>query len=139
MKIHLLVATTQEETGNLLQSLIKEALLLVPLELEQTTIKTPEELCCRVKQEQDDLLLLDWSLAGPETPALVRQILETNLKIRVIAILPLQLRQYRQYLWEAGACTSIPLEHLDQEWLSSVLCMVRRSMQREARLSLAHL
>jgi len=52
----------------------------------------------------------------------------------VVALLPLGYRQYRQRVWQAGACNSIPKEHMDQEWLSSILCVMHRAMQREARL-----
>ncbi len=51
-----------------------------------------------------------------------------------MTLLPLQLRQYRQCIWDAGSCSSVPKEHMDQEWLSSVLCLMHRAMAREARL-----
>jgi hypothetical protein len=49
-------------------------------------------------------------------------------------IAPLHLRQYRQCLWEAGACVGLPKEYLDQEWLLSMLCLINRAMGREERL-----
>jgi hypothetical protein len=55
--------------------------------------------------------------------------------MRIVALLPESYRQYRQRVWEAGACSSIPQEHMDQEWLSSILCVMKRAMQREAALS----
>ena len=48
--------------------------------------------------------------------------------------MPLDLRQYRACLWEAGACVGLPKEHLDQEWLLSLLCLINRAMEREERL-----
>ncbi len=136
MKLKIITATLSAETRLLLNELLRESLCLMPLELEDCQVGSRVTLVERVRQLQDDLLLLDWDLAGAETPDLVRQMLQGNSRIRIIALLPQQLRQYRQCLWEAGACTSIPKEHLDQEWLSSVLCMARRSVQREARLQL---
>ncbi len=54
--------------------------------------------------------------------------------MRIVALLPQSYRQYRHSVWEAGACSSIPKENIDQEWLSSILCVMQRSMQREASL-----
>ena len=54
--------------------------------------------------------------------------------MRIIVLLPSHQRQYRQLVWEAGACNSIPKEYMEQEWLSSVLCVMYRAMQREQKL-----
>jgi hypothetical protein len=78
--------------------------------------------------------LLDWPLAGSGSPDLVRAVFRVNPRLRVIALLPNHPRQYRQCLWKAGACSSIPKERLDQEWISSALCLINRAMQREAKL-----
>ena len=64
----------------------------------------------------------------------MRALLVRNPRLRIVALLPQSYRQYRQQVWEAGACTSIPHEHMDQEWLSSILCVMHRAMEREARL-----
>jgi hypothetical protein len=86
-----------------------------------------------VDAHQDDIILLDWQLAGPQTPALVRDMLVRDPLLRVVTLLPEHQRQYRQLVWDAGACNGIPKEHIDQEWLSTVLCLMHRAMQREAR------
>ena len=134
MKIRLLIATPDSESKNLLHSLVSAAMEMVPLDLEIADADNLPELVMRSIDQLDDLLLLDWQLAGAETPDHLRDLLALNPKLRVIALLPLELRQYRQCLWQAGACTSIPKEHLDQEWLSSVLCLINRAMEREERL-----
>jgi DNA-binding NarL/FixJ family response regulator len=136
--IRLLLATAEPECRTTMRALLDAALLLVPLPLELQEVDSAEELHRRVGGDLDDVILLDWSLAGAETPALVRDILQHNRRLRIVTLLPLQLRQYRQCIWEAGACVSIPKEHLDQEWLSGILCIIRRAMEREARLTLAH-
>jgi hypothetical protein len=51
----------------------------------------------------------------------------------VVVLLPESPRQYRQLVWEAGACNGIPKEFIDQEWLSTVLCIMHRAMEREAK------
>jgi len=33
-----------------------------------------------------------------------------------------------------GACNSIPKEHMEQEWFSSIICVMHRAMEREERL-----
>jgi len=44
------------------------------------------------------------------------------------------LHQYRRQVWCAGACNGIPKEYMDQEWFSTVLCIMHRAMEREAKL-----
>ncbi|MCB0162119.1 MAG: hypothetical protein KDD83_28475, partial [Caldilineaceae bacterium] len=68
------------------------------------------------------------------TPALVQEILAQNPQLRVVALLPENFRQYRQRVWDAGACNSIPKEHMEQEWFSSITCVMHRAMERERRL-----
>jgi DNA-binding NarL/FixJ family response regulator len=103
------------------------------LEVQIAKARTYSELLARVDAHQDDIILLDWQVAGAQTPALVREILQRNPLLRVVALLPEHQRQYRQLVWDAGACNGIPKEHMDQEWLSTVLCIMHRAMQREAR------
>lgn len=137
MKICLLIAVPDPETLDLIQSLLDEALSLVPLDIEASQINSQEELISRAQQDLDDIVFLDWLLAGADTPDLVRKILDLNPRLRVVVLLPLQLQQYRQCIWRAGACNSIPKEYMDQEWLSSILCLMHRAMEREAHLAKA--
>ena len=80
------------------------------------------------------MVLLDWQLAGAETPDLLRAVLQINPGLRVMTFLPLELKEYRRCVWDAGGCTSVPTERLDEEWLASALCLINRAMQREQRL-----
>ena len=82
----------------------------------------------------DDVVLVDWPLVREGTPDLVRELVQRNPRLRIVALLPLTYRQYRREVWQAGACSSIAKEHIEQEWLSSVLCIMHRAMEREARL-----
>jgi DNA-binding NarL/FixJ family response regulator len=116
---------------------IETALELTPLEVTTAAVDARGPLLGRVDAYADDVIVLDWSLAGPGTPDLVREILGRNPQSRVVALLPEIQRQYRQQVWAAGACSSIPKEHIDQEWLSSILCVMHRAMEREARLRAA--
>ncbi|MCB0110733.1 MAG: hypothetical protein KDE53_32665 [Caldilineaceae bacterium] len=140
MAIRILLAIPTEECLRLLHSLLDEALNLICFDLVTAEVRTHETLFERIdaglQREADavDVVLLDWDLAEEATPALVRALLDRNPRLRVIALLPHHLRQYRELVWEAGACNSMPKEHMDQEWLSSILCVMFRAMQREAKL-----
>lgn len=137
MKIRLLLAVDSEECAELMHSMLDAALHLVPLDIEVSQTGTRGGLMEQVIANSADVVFLDWELAHEGTPNLVQEIAQANTQMRIVALLPLQLRQYRQRVWEAGACSSVPKEHMDQEWLSSVLCLMHRAMCREARL-LAH-
>lgn len=138
MLIRLLFATPEASFRKLLDSVIETALDLTPLQVTTAAVATRQSLFDRVDAGQDDVVVLDWSLAGPGTPDLVREILQRNPQMRVVALLPETQRQYRQQVWAAGACSSIPKEHIDQEWLSSILCVMHRAMERELRLRAAY-
>lgn len=134
MKIRLVIAAADAENLDLLHSLLAAALQIVPFQIETHNVNTLAELSQRNAAHLDDLLLFDWQLANAGAPDYLRGLASTNPNLRMIAILPLHLRQYRQCLWDAGACTSIPKENMDQEWLASVLCLIHRAMEREQRL-----
>jgi DNA-binding NarL/FixJ family response regulator len=134
MKIRLVIATADAESHDLLHTLLDAALQIVPFQVETRDVNTLEELSRRNSAHLDDLLLFDWQLADSDTPNYLRELAAINPNLRMITILPLHLRQYRQCLWDAGACTSIPKENMDQEWLASVLCLIHRAMEREERL-----
>lgn len=134
MQIRLLIACPERENQSLMEEMLTAAMGLIPLDVTTECVHSQEELTRRLLLDKDDVILLDWSVAQAGTPELVRSILARNPRLRVVALLPLQLRQYRQSVWDAGACNSVPREHMDQEWLSSLLCIMHRAMQREARL-----
>lgn len=140
MNIRILLAIPSDEWLQLLHPLLDEAQDLICFAVVADEVRTRQALLTRVEQglideaAAVDVILLDWQLVEEETPALVRQILGRNPNLRIIALLPDHLRQYRELVWQAGACNSIPKEHMDQEWLSSILCVMFRAMQREANL-----
>lgn len=131
--MRVLFAASDQESLNLMHATLDSALCLTPLEVQIAEARTCADLLARVDAHQDDIILLDWQVAGAQTPDLVRDILNRNPLLRVVALLPEHQRQYRQLVWDAGACNGIPKEHMDQEWLSTVLCIMHRAMQREAR------
>lgn len=140
MAIRILLAVPTAECLALLHSLLDEARSLICFDLATNEVRAPQALLARVdagltdEAAAVDVILLDWALVDEETPALVRHLLTVNPQLRIIALLPHHLRQYRELVWEAGACNSMPKEHMDQEWLSSILCVMYRAMQREAKL-----
>lgn len=133
MAMRLLFATSDEESLDLMHSILNSALCLTPLNVHVAEARSRAEVLARVEGLHDDVILLDWPIAGADTPALVHDIINRNPLLRVVALLPEHQRQYRQLVWDAGACNGIPKEHIDQEWLSTVLCIMYRAMQREAR------
>jgi DNA-binding NarL/FixJ family response regulator len=133
MTIRLLIGAPDPESIALYQALLTSALRLLPLDIVAGCACTREELTRRIAARETDVLLLDWSLTGADTPAYVRELIGHHPRLRTIITMPLHLRQYRTCLWEAGACVGLPKEHLDQEWLLSMLCLINRAMEREDR------
>lgn len=137
MSIHLVLAAPNPDTLDLLHQLLDAALALIRHDLVLSEARSQDELIDRVEMYIDDVILLDWDLAGRDTPDLVRDVLSRNPRLRTMVLLPQDLRQYRQTLWDAGACVSIPKELIDQEWLSTALCLMRRAIDRENKLALS--
>ena len=102
--------------------------------MQSSSVAGVAAVWARVDAELDDVILLDWHLVEAQTPELVRAILQRKPRLRIVVLLPQGYRQYRKSVWEASL-HSIPQEHMDQEWLSSILCVMQRAMQREAALS----
>ena len=133
--MRLLFAAPEPNSIDLMHSSLSSALCLTPLNVSFAEVRTLDELEARVQEELDDVIILDWDMVQSETPALVSRILTTNPELRLVVLLPEASRQYRQPVWEAGACNGIPKEFMDQEWLSTVLCIMHRAMEREAKYS----
>ncbi len=134
MSIRVLFACADPQTLDLQQSVLASSINLVCFAVSFAAVSTVADLWRRVDAAEDDVILLDWHLAGAETPELVRSLLARSPRLRIVALLPQGYRQYRHSVWEAGACSSIPTENMDQEWLSSILCVMQRAMQREEKL-----
>ncbi|HAJ37120.1 MAG TPA: hypothetical protein DCL15_15680 [Chloroflexi bacterium] len=134
MEIRLLFATPDPESQALLNSLLVSALELTPLNVTVSYATTQDALLARARAGADDVVVLDWLMAKSETAPLVAAVVAANPQVRVVALLPEGYRQYRKQVWQAGACSSIAKENMEQEWFSSVLCIMHRAMQREARL-----
>ncbi|MDJ0756447.1 MAG: hypothetical protein QNJ45_23140 [Ardenticatenaceae bacterium] len=134
MTIRLLLVTPHHSFESLMNKVLDTALELTGLDAVLNTVFDLSELRERVDSQLDDVILLDWDMVQAETPALVKEVLTTDPRLRLVAMLPLSNRQYRQKVWAAGACNGIPKEHVDQEWMATVLCIMQRAMEREARL-----
>lgn len=134
MELRLLYATPDADSLMLLESLLASALELTPLQVTTAHVASTGALMARADSRSDDIILLDWPMAYAATPQLVHELLERNPQLRIVALLPASYRQYRREVWRAGACSSIAKENMEQEWLSSVLCVMHRAMQREAKI-----
>lgn len=133
MRIRFLIAAPDAPSLALYEHLLDAALDLLPLDIAPAYVSTRAALTERVAAHEADLVLIDWELAGPDTPELLTALSGVHPGIRTVVVMPLRLRQYRQCLWEAGVCVGLPKETLDQEWLLSTLCLITRAMEREAR------
>jgi DNA-binding response OmpR family regulator len=131
--MRLLFAVPEPGSIDLMYSILDSALCLTPLTVSFTEARTLGELRSRVEQRLDDVILLDWDMVQADTPQLVTELLTDNPLLRVVVLLPQSSRQYRKLVWEAGACNGIPKEFMDQEWLSTVLCIMHRAMERESK------
>jgi DNA-binding NarL/FixJ family response regulator len=131
--MRLVIAAPDAESIALYDGLLDHALRLLPLEIDVCHARTSTELTERARTHEDDVLILDWLLAGAETPRYLRELLALHPSLRTLVVMPLDLRQYRACLWNAGACVGLPKEHLDHEWLLSMLCLMNRAIAREAR------
>ena len=134
MHIRLLFASPDENSLALLQEIHDSAVDLMCFTTSTAIASSREVLCERIEAGLDDVILLDWPMAEAETPELVEFLLQKNQKLRVVVLLPMNYRQYRQEVWNAGACNSIPKEYMEQEWFSSIICVMHRAMEREERL-----
>jgi DNA-binding NarL/FixJ family response regulator len=134
MKIRLLIGAADDDSLELYATLLNSALDLVPLDVIARHVRGRHEISERVAAGEADVLLLDWSVANGDTCEYVRELLAADRRLRTIIATPLSMRQYRACLWEAGACVGLPKEHLDQEWLLSMLCLITRAMEREDRV-----
>lgn len=134
MTIRLLLVTPNADFVTLMTRVLDTALELTGLDAVLNSVSDVAGLQARVDQQVDDVILLDWDVAQADTPQLVRHVLTEDPRLRLVAMLPLSNRQYRQKVWAAGACNGIPKEHVDQEWMATVLCIMQRAMEREARL-----
>jgi DNA-binding NarL/FixJ family response regulator len=134
--LRLLLVAPDPESLDLMQTLLNAAVRLVPVSVDTHPTWARTEMVRRARAKADDLVILDWQVAESDTPDVVRELLSVNPNLRIIVLLPLTMRQYRQCLWDAGVCSSIPTENLDAEWLSSALCLITRAMQREQRARL---
>lgn len=132
--IRLLFASPDADSHHLFDVILRAALEMTPLDIDAAHAADMDDLLRRVGARGADVVVLDWLMAHEGTPGLVREILQRNSQAHVVALLPLTYRQYRREVWQAGACSSIAKEHIDQEWLSSVLCIMQRAAQREAQL-----
>lgn len=134
MNIRLLIATPDDASLALLQSVVTATRDLTCFAITPATAQSEQEIFRHVDAALEDVILLDWEMTQAATADLVRTILAHNPQMRIVVLLPSHQRQYRQLVWAAGACNSIPKEYVEQEWLSSILCVMVRAMQREARL-----
>jgi DNA-binding NarL/FixJ family response regulator len=129
--MRLVIAAPDAESVALYRSLLASAIRLLPLEIDAHVVTSRAEL--DNEAHDADAVLLDWLLAGADTPQYLRALRALNPALRTIVVMPLAVRQYRTCLWDAGACVGLPKEHLDQEWLLSMLCLMSRAMEREQR------
>ena len=122
------------ESQDMMRTLVEATRQLIPYRLVINQVGSKEELIQKITAEQADVLFLDWQIAGSATPDLTCQLAQLNPKLRIIILLPFQIRQYQQYLLGTGVCSCLPKDRLDQEWLCTILCLIYQGMQYERHL-----
>ncbi len=71
MAIRLLFATPDQESQELLDSMLSAALELTPLTVRAEYVTTQSALLARANAEADDVIVIDWLMAQADTPARV--------------------------------------------------------------------
>ncbi|WP_448594784.1 hypothetical protein [Thermoflexus hugenholtzii] len=136
--LRVLIAIVSPLFRQTMQRVAQAALDLLPWPVAVEVIEAPSELEERAGRDPRTLLLLDWEWAKEETPDLLSRLFDRNPRMRVVVLLPPGApKAYRSALWAAGACASTPRDRLDEEWMITVLCLVRRAMEREGLLPVA--
>ena len=130
MTIRLLFAAEDQAMLTLLDCVLAATRPLLAFNVTVQHAATRTAVCGHAAARADDVILLDWGLAAADTPGLIEDLFRCDADLRVVALLPQDPVQYRSRVWAAGACASIPREHMDQEWLASVLCVVHRALAR---------
>jgi len=134
MTVRLLLAVQDSSIRALLDRVIEATRPLLAFAVEVQVEDTRNALCARVAAGSADLLLLDWSIAATDASELIEELSRCNANLRAVALLPHTQMQDRTPLWTTGVWAAIPREHLDSEWLASILCLVKCLMAREAGL-----
>ncbi len=96
MSIRVLLAGPNPNSLDLQRILLDASTNLVCFLVESSSVASVEALWARVDADLDDVILLDWHLVEAQTPDLVRAILQSKPRLRIVALLPQGYRQYRQ-------------------------------------------
>lgn len=136
MVLRVLLAIASPVFGQTMRRIAEAATELLPWSVEVDEAKDLQQLEEKLSTHPATLLLLDWEWERETTFSLIPRLFELNPALRIVVLLPPAApKAYRAALWEAGACASTPRDRLDEEWMATVLCLVRRAMEREGLLS----
>lgn len=134
MTFRLLIAEPHAEFRKTLLQVADAARSVLPLALEVAEADSATEAWQGLARWRPDAVLLGWDIAGDATPVFIRKLQKRWPGIRVLALVPDTLPEYRKTLWAAGACAGIPRDRVDGEWLAAAVCIMRRALDREAVL-----
>ncbi len=136
MTLRVLLAIASPVFRQTMRRITDLAVDLLPWPVEIDEAADSRQLEEKLSVSPTTLLLLDWEWGREEVIALLPHLFERNPFMRVVVLLPPAApKAYRTALWRAGACASTPRDRLDEEWLVTILCLVRRAMEREGLLS----
>jgi|DewCreStandDraft_2_1066082.scaffolds.fasta_scaffold02738_5 DNA-binding NarL/FixJ family response regulator len=134
MAFRLLIAEPHLALQEAVREVVAAGRPLLPLDLEVADAATLAEVRARVAAWRPHAVLLDWDIAADATPQFVREMGRHAPDLRILVMLPASEPRYRAAIWDAGACAGIPRDRMDGEWLATVVCLMRRAMEREGRL-----
>lgn len=135
MDVTLTCAVADHKTRALLESVVLATQPLLLFHVVVHYVEQVDELLIRADRQVDDMVLLDWAFAQAATPSLIQQLLARHSDLYIVALLPAAYRQYRQAVWEAGACSGLPHTALDQELLASALWLLHYTLARKQQLA----
>lgn len=137
MVLRVLLAIASPVFGQTMRRMAEAAAELLPWPVEVDEAKDFQQLEEKIFTHPATLLLLDWEWERETTISLIPRLFERNPALRIVVLLPpVAPKAYRAVLWKAGACASTPRDRLDEEWMVTVLCLVRRAMEREGLLGM---
>lgn len=134
MVFKLLVATEDSEFGKTLRELTDAACALLPVRVDALHASSLGQVRELLATWRPDALMLDWNAAHAGMIGALASMLVEHPGLRVMVLLPDSAREYREAVWNVGACACIPRDRADPEWLQAVLCVMNRARDREARI-----
>jgi len=127
--VPVVIGSADPDLGAQLATIVDAGRGALSCEVAVHRAQTTDQLLARAGSFRDAIFLLDWALAGDDTPALIADALAAEPGRRVIVIPPWDRESCQRLAWAAGACCAIPRAQLTPRWLASVLTLVAEPVE----------